>query len=104
MDVNQTSAENTQSITPKLKASIIALMQTGTSISLLAKEYKISINTLYQWRKKASAEKDSDADISKLSINELRDLVKHLQKQNLLLQQREVVLKKAAMILGENTK
>ena len=74
------------------KKSIVALYQSGKSQSQLAKEYGISISAIARWVKTFSEVKLDDDSI--LSAKQ----IKELQKRNAMLEEENLILKKAIAI------
>ena len=74
------------------KKSIVALFQNGKSQSELSREYGISITAIGKWIKIYSQVKiDSDTILNVKQIKEL-------QKRNALLEEENIILKKAIAI------
>lgn len=74
------------------KKSIVALYQSGKSQSQLSKEYGVSLSAVSRWVKQYSEVKlDDDSVISAQQIKEL-------QKRNAMLEEENLILKKAIAI------
>lgn len=74
------------------KKSIVALYQAGKSQSQLSKEYDVSLSAVSRWVKQYSEVKlDDDSVISAQQIKEL-------QKRNVMLEEENLILKKAIAI------
>ncbi len=74
------------------KKSIVALFQNGKSQSNLSREYGISLTTIGKWIKIYSEVKIDPDNI--LNIKQ----IKELQKRNALLEEENIILKKAIAI------
>ena len=74
------------------KKSIVALFQNGKSQSTLSREYGISLTTIGKWIKIYSEVKIDPDNI--LNIKQ----IKELQKRNALLEEENIILKKAIAI------
>lgn len=74
------------------KKSLITLYQNGKSQSKLAKEYGVSMSALAKWIKAYSEVKVDEDTI--LTAKQVRDL----QKKNALLEEENLILKKAIAI------
>lgn len=76
----------------EFKKSIVSLYQAGKSQSQLSREYGVSISAIARWIKQFSEVKlDDDSIISAKQIKEL-------QKRNALLEEENLILKKAIAI------
>lgn len=74
------------------KKSIVALYQSGKSQSQLSKEYGVSLSAVSRWVKQYSEVKLDDDSI--LSAQQ----IKELQKRNAMLEEENLILKKAIAI------
>ncbi len=78
--------------TDEFKKSIVTLHQNGKSLSQLSKEYGISMSALSKWVKSFSEVKiDDDTVVTAQQIKEL-------QKRNAMLEEENLILKKAIAI------
>jgi transposase-like protein len=103
MDINQSPSPTPPPVTPQLKQAIIEMLLENKEVKTIAKQYHISRNTLYAWRKQAQKEKDVAVDESSLSAKELKEKLARSQKDLFESQQDVDVLKKALAILGKST-
>ena len=83
-------------LTPKydeeFKKSIVSLYQNGKTQSELSREYGVSVSAIYSWTKAYSEVKiDNDTIMTAKQIKEL-------QKRNALLEEENLILKKAIAI------
>lgn len=76
----------------EFKKSIVSLYQAGKSQSQLSREYGVSISTISKWIKQFSEVKLDDDSI--ISAKQIKDL----QKRNALLEEENLILKKAIAI------
>ena len=74
------------------KKSIVALYQNGKSQAELSREYGVSLSAIAKWIKQFSEVKIDDDTI--LSAKQVREL----QKRNALLEEENLILKKAIAI------
>jgi len=74
------------------KKSIASLHGTGKSLSQLSKEYGISISSIVKWTKLYSEVKIDDNTVMTAKQ------IKELQKRNALLEEENIILKKAIAI------
>ena len=74
------------------KKSIVALYQSGKTQTQLSKEYGVSISAIVRWIKQYSEVKLDDNSI--LSAKQIKDL----QKRNAMLEEENLILKKAIAI------
>lgn len=79
------------------KKSIVALHQSGKSQNQLSKEYGISSSAINKWVKNYSQVKLEDDTI--LSARQ----IKELQKRNAILEEENLILKKAIAIFTPNS-
>ena len=80
--------------TDEFKKSIVTLHQNGKSLSQLSKEYGISMSALYKWVRNLSEVKiDEDTVVTAQQIKEL-------QKRNAMLEEENLILKKAIASLS----
>ena len=88
--------------TPKydedFKKSIVTLHQNGKSLSELSREYGVSISAMSKWVK-AYVEVKIDEDTIMTAKQ-----VKELQKRNLMLEEENLILKKAIAIFTPTSK
>lgn len=78
--------------TDEFKKSIVTLHQNGKSLSQLSREYGISMSALSKWVKMFSEVKiDDDTVVTAQQIKEL-------QKRNAMLEEENLILKKAIAI------
>ena len=78
--------------TDEFKKSIVTLHQNGKSLTQLSKEYGISISALSRWVRLFSEVKiDEDTVVTAQQIKEL-------QKRNAILEEENLILKKAIAI------
>jgi transposase-like protein len=106
MEANQTpTSTSTQNvvITPQLKQAIVVLLLENKKVSTLAKQYGLSVNTLYSWRKEAQRERDAALPKNKLSNEEWQKAYTKLEKEKFEADQENLILKKALVILGKST-
>ena len=80
------------------KKSIVALSQNGKSQSDLSREYGVSISAISKWIK-AYSEVRMDEDTIMTAKQ-----VKDLQKRNAILEEENLILKKAIAIFTPNSK
>ncbi|BDT02910.1 transposase [Spiroplasma ixodetis] len=88
---------NINSYTDEFKKQIVALYQSGKSVSCLAKEYNVTRATTYKWIKQFT-----NSGSFKIK-NNLSDLEKQLIQANKELKQlwmENDILKQAALIIG----
>ena len=76
----------------EFKKSIVALYQNGKSQAELSREYGVSLSAIAKWIKQFSEVKIDDDTI--LSAKQVREL----QKRNALLEEENLILKKAIAI------
>lgn len=76
----------------EFKKSIVALYQNGKSQAELSREYGVSLSAIAKWIKQFSEVKIDDNTI--LSAKQIREL----QKRNALLEEENLILKKAIAI------
>lgn len=74
------------------KKSIVALYQNGKTQTQLAKEYGVSLSALGKWIRQYSEVKTIDGDIMTAKQ------IKELQKRMALLEEENIILKKAIAI------
>ena len=80
--------------TDEFKKSIVTLHQNGKSLSQLSKEYGISMSALSKWVRNLSEVKiDEDTVVTAQQIKEL-------QKRNAMLEEENLILKKAIASLS----
>ena len=77
------------------KQSIVSLYNSGKSSTELCKEYGMSSSTIHKWIKKYTEVRVSDTEI--LTMSE----VKKLQKKLALLEEENIILKKAMAIFAK---
>ena len=77
----------------EFKKSIVALYQNGKSQAELSREYGVSLSAIAKWIKQFSEVKIDDDTI--LSAKQVREL----QKRNALLEEENLILKKAIAII-----
>ena len=77
------------------KQSIVSLYSSGKSSTELCKEYGMSSSTIHKWIKKYTEVRVSDTEI--LTMSE----VKKLQKKLALLEEENIILKKAMAIFAK---
>ena len=77
------------------KQSIVSLYNAGKSSTELCKEYGMSSSTIHKWIKKYTEVRVSDTEI--LTMSE----VKKLQKKLALLEEENIILKKAMAIFAK---
>ena len=83
---------NTPKYDEEFKRSIVSLYQNGKTQSELSREYGISVSSICKWIKRFSGVKiDSDTIITAKQIKEL-------QKRNAILEEENIILKKAIAI------
>lgn len=76
----------------EFKKSIVTLHQNGKSLSQLAREYGVSVSALSKWTKLFSEVKIDDNTI--VTAKQVKDL----QKRNAMLEEENIILKKAIAI------
>ena len=76
----------------EFKKSIVTLYQNGTSMSQLSREYGISMSALSKWVKNFSEVKIDDDTV--VTAQQIKDL----QKRNAMLEEENLILKKAIAI------
>lgn len=81
----------------EFKKSIVALHQSGKSQNQLSKEYGVSSSAINKWVKDYSQVKLEDDTI--LSAKQ----IKELQKRNAMLEEENLILKKAIAIFTPNS-
>lgn len=81
----------------EFKKSIVALHQSGKSQNQLSKEYEVSSSAINKWVKDYSQVKLEDDTI--LSAKQ----IKELQKRNAMLEEENLILKKAIAIFTPNS-
>ena len=74
------------------KKSIVALYQNGKTQTQLAKEYGVSLSALGKWIRQYSEVKTIDGDIMTAKQ------IKELQKRMALLEEENIILKKAIVL------
>ena len=77
------------------KQSIVSLYNSGKSSTELCKEYGMSSSTIHKWIKKYTEVRVSDTEV--LTMSE----VKKLQKKLALLEEENIILKKAMAIFAK---
>ena len=81
-----------QQYTEEFKQSIVSLYKSGKSSTLICKEYGMSSSTLHKWIKKHTEVRVSDTET--LTMDE----IKKMQKKLALLEEENLILKKAMAI------
>ncbi len=79
----------------EFKQSIVSLYSSGKSTSEICREYGMSPSTLYKWIKQNTQVKVSDTET--LTVAE----IKRLQKKLALLEEENIILKKAMAIFAK---
>ena len=80
-------SSNEKRYTEELKKQIIEGDLSGTSVSSLAEEYGIAMQTIYKWEKfyAPSAKVEEDKEISLKEIKELQKKIRQLDLENEIL-------------------
>lgn len=80
-------SSNEKRYTEELKKQIIEGNLSGTSVSSLAEEYGIAMQTIYKWKKfyAPSAKVEEDKEISLKEIKELQKKIRQLELENEIL-------------------
>jgi transposase-like protein len=89
--------------TPEFKSQAIALMATGKPVAQLAEELCVSSNLLYNWRLNSQVAQGGSAGARAVGEGSEADALRHLRRENALLKEENLILKKAAVILGTRT-
>lgn len=85
-------SKNNNAYDESFKKNIVALHQSGKTMSQLSKEYGVSLAAIARWVKQYSEVKVDDNTI--MTARQ----VKELQKRNALLEEENLILKKAIAI------
>ena len=80
------------------KKSIVSLYQNGKSQTSLSKEYGVSLSAINKWVKRYSEIKTEDGDVFTAKQ------IKELQKRNVQLEEKNLILKKAIAIFTPHSK
>ena len=80
------------------KKSIVSLYQNGKSQTSLSKEYGVSLSAINKWVKRYSEIKTEDGDVFTAKQ------IKELQKRNVHLEEKNLILKKAIAIFTPRSK
>ncbi len=80
------------------KKSIVSLYQNGKSQTSLSKEYGVSLSAINKWVKRYSEIKTEDGDVFTAKQ------IKELQKRNVQLEEKNLILKKAIAIFTPRSK
>lgn len=81
-----------------LKKSIVSLHENGRSINSLAREYGVSVSTVAKWTKLYASVATEDGEIFTAKQ------IKELQKRNAILEEENIILKKAIAIFTPHSK
>jgi len=90
-----------QRYTDDFKKQIVRLYQSGKQVSVLSKEYVISLPTIYKWIQESNTTgsfKTSD------NLSEEQRELKALRKRTAELEMENDILKQAALIMGRKSK
>jgi len=90
-----------QRYTDDFKKQIVRLYQSGKQVSVLSKEYDISLPTIYKWIQESNTTgsfKTSD------NLSEEQRELKALRKRTAELEMENDILKQAALIMGRKSK
>lgn len=80
------------------KKSIVSLHENGRSINSLAREYGVSVSTVAKWTKLYASVSTEDGEIFTAKQ------IKELQKRNAILEEENIILKKAIAIFTPHSK
>lgn len=80
------------------KKSIVSLHENGRSINSLAREYGVSVSTVAKWTKLYASVSTEDGEIFTAKQ------IKELQKRNAILEEGNIILKKAIAIFTPHSK
>ncbi|ERJ83001.1 transposase [Peptostreptococcaceae bacterium oral taxon 113 str. W5053] len=83
---------NTQRYDEDFKKSLVALYNNGKTQTALSKEYGVSLSALGKWIRLYSEIKTENGDI--MTAKQIKDL----QKRNALLEEENIILKKAIVL------
>lgn len=83
---------NTQRYDEDFKKSLVALYNNGKTQTALSKEYGVFLSALGKWIRLYSEIKTEDGDI--MTAKQIKDL----QKRNALLEEENIILKKAIVL------
>jgi transposase len=86
--------------TAEFKAQAIALMATGKPVAQLAEELCMSSNLLYNWRANSKEAQGGSAGARAVGEGSDADALRLLRREVALLKEENLILKKAAVILG----
>ena len=86
--------------TSEFKAQAVALMATGKPVTQLAEELCVSTNLLYNWRLHSQVAQGGSAGARAAGERSEADALRHLRRENALLKEENLILRKAAVILG----
>ncbi len=86
--------------TAEFKAQTVALMATGKPVAQLAQELCVSSNLLYNWRHHWQVAQGDSAGAQAVGEGSDADALRRLRRENALLKEENLILKKAAVILG----
>lgn len=86
--------------TSEFKAQAVALMETGKPVTQLAEERCVSSNLLYNWRLKVQKAQGGSARARAGGEGSAADALRLLRREYALLKEENLILKKAAVILG----
>ena len=80
------------------KKSIVSLHENGRSINSLAREYGVSVSSVSKWTKLYASVSTEDGEVFTAKQ------IKELQKRNALLEEENLILKKAIAIFTPHSK
>ena len=86
--------------TAEFKAQAVALLATGKPVAQLAEELCVSSNLLYSWRQHARGMPSGSAGACAVGVGSDADALRLLRREVALLKEENLILKKAAVILG----
>lgn len=86
--------------TAEFKAQAVELMVTGKPVAELAEELCVSSNLLYNWRLKSQEAQGGSAGARAVGEGSEADALRLLRREVARLKEENLILKKAAVILG----
>ena len=89
--------------TAEFKSQAVALMATGKPVVQLAEELCVSSNLLYNWRLHSQEAPGGRAEARAGGERSAADALRLLRREVALLKEENLILKKAAVILGART-
>ena len=86
--------------TAEFKAQAVELIAAGKPVAELAEELCVSSNLLYNWRLKSQEAQGGSAGARAVGERSEADALRLLRREVALLKEENLILKKAAVILG----